>query len=77
MPYVVSHPAWLVAASLPPTERSTLLFFRGHLPRSSIDTKNVRRFLMRKLTGECGGCPNLRPSARPSLWEAQHLCQLQ
>ena len=54
VPYVVSHPAWLVAASLPPTERATLLFFRGHLPRSSIDTKNVRRFLMRKLAGQPG-----------------------
>ena len=32
----------LVAAELPPSERHTLLFFRGHLPRSTIDTKNVR-----------------------------------
>ena len=54
VPYVVSRPAWLVAAELPQMQRSTLLFFRGHLPRSSIDTKNVRRFLMRRLAGEAG-----------------------
>lgn len=54
VPYVVSHPAWLVAAELPDTERTTLLFFRGHLPRSSIDTKNVRRLLMRRLAGQPG-----------------------
>lgn len=54
VPYVVSHPAWLVEAELPPTDRTTLLFFRGHLPRSSIDTKNVRRLLMRRLSGQPG-----------------------
>ena len=54
VPYVVSRPKWLVAAELPKTERSTLLFFRGHLPRSSIDTKNVRRFLMQRLAGQPG-----------------------
>ena len=54
VPYVVSHPSWLVAAELPPTSRTTLLFFRGHLPRSSIDTKNVRRYLMQSLAGQQG-----------------------
>ena len=52
VPYVVSHPAWLVAAELPHTERHTLLFFRGHLPRSSIDTRNVRRSLLMRLVGQ-------------------------
>ena len=47
----IGRPEWLVAASLPAAAsdeaaRSTLLFFRGHLPRSSIDTKNVRRVLL-------------------------------
>jgi hypothetical protein len=54
VPYVVSRPAWLVAARLPRTPKTTLLFFRGHLPRSSIDTKNVRRVLMRALSGKPG-----------------------
>ena len=54
VPYVVSRPKWLVAAELPKVQRSTLLFFRGHLPRSSIDTKNVRRFLMQRLAGQPG-----------------------
>ena len=51
VPYVVSRPAWLVAPELPRTNRSTLLFFRGHLPRSTIDTKQVRRNLLLKLQG--------------------------
>jgi hypothetical protein len=54
VPYVVSKPPWLVAAELPQTERTTLLFFRGHLPRSSIDKKNVRRLLMQSLAGQPG-----------------------
>ena len=49
VPYVISQPSWLVAAELPDghaAARSTLLFFRGHLPRPTIDTRNVRRVLL-------------------------------
>lgn len=42
VPYVVSHPAWLVADRLPPTKRSLLLYFRGHLPKKYIDVHQVR-----------------------------------
>ena len=55
--YVISQPSWLVAAELPDghaAARSTLLFFRGHLPRPTIDTRNVRRVLLTKLAGQPG-----------------------
>jgi len=57
VPYVISQPSWLVAAELPDghaAARSTLLFFRGHLPRPTIDTRNVRRVLLTKLAGQPG-----------------------
>ena len=57
VPYVISQPSWLVAAELPgghAAARSTLLFFRGHLPRPTIDTRNVRRVLLTKLAGQPG-----------------------
>ena len=57
VPYVISQPSWLVAAELldgHAAARSTLLFFRGHLPRPTIDTRNVRRVLLTKLAGQPG-----------------------
>jgi len=57
VPYVVSRPEWLVAARLPAAaeveaSRTTLIFFRGHLPRSYVDQgASLRGTLLRRLQG--------------------------
>ena len=70
VPYVVSRPAWLVAEHLPKGhERTTLLFARYHLPRSSIDTRNVRRILMRALAGQPGVVIEAATAARNASYQ--------
>ena len=49
VPYVVSHPPWLLAPRLPVVNRTNLLFFRGHLPKNYIDKKQVRAHLYESL----------------------------
>ena len=55
VPYVVSRPQWLVSAkpAFPPN-RSTLVFMRCHLPRTYIETRSVRRMLLKRLAGQPG-----------------------
>ena len=54
VPYVVSHPAWLVARTLPPRNRTRLLYFRGHLPKAQFDATQTRRKLLDALAREPG-----------------------
>ncbi len=51
VPYVVSQPKWLVWPTLPASDRTTLVFFRGHIPKGYIDKRQVRATLVRKLAG--------------------------
>ena len=52
VPYVVSHPRWLVEERLPLEPRTTWLHFRGHLPKAYFDTAQVRRKLVEALQNE-------------------------
>ena len=69
VPYVVSFPLWLVQEHLPVYPRTTLLFFRGHLPKPYIDTIGVRRKVIETLKNEPNVSvvpANVKPGAKYS-----------
>lgn len=68
VPYVVSHPSWLVAAHLSLQPRTTFLYFKGHLPRAHIDRSQTRYRLLQALQGE----PGVHISAANSLRDAEY-----
>lgn len=69
VPYVVAHPAWLVARSLPARNRTRLLYFRGHLPKPYIDRSQTRRHLLEALRHE----PDVTIDAANTLEGASYL----
>ena len=79
VPYVVSRPRWLVAASLPDevldeAHRTTLLFFRGHLPRHYVSRgASLRGDLFRQLQGQPGIVMEAATSTKNASYQAHDL----